>query len=369
MKDYDKNKQVDTVILDFSKAFDTVPHRVLLHKLGHYGVRGQAQKWIAAFLHNRKQQVMVNGAVSAVADVASGVPQGTVLGPLLFLCIINDLPSHVTSSVRLFADDCLLYRVIRSIADHIALQKDLDSLQKWAKTWGMKFNASKCYTLRVTRSKKPSQHFYQLMGLVLQEVEHNPYLGVMLQHNMKWSVHINRISGRANSTLAFLRRNLSRCPKQLKVTAYKSLVRAGLDYASVIWDPHTEKEIKQLETVQRRAARFVCSDYRRDSSVTNMLSELQWESLQQRRRTARLVLFHKVVGGEVQVPHSHILQTNTNRTRAGARGLYQNIAASTETYRQSFFPKTLKEWNLLPKEYTDATDIASFKQSIIALQH
>ena len=146
---YDQKKQVDLVILDFSKAFDTVPHRKLLHKLKNYGVRGNILRWISSFLMDRHQRVVVKGEVSSKCTVDSGVPQGTVLGPLLFLCHINDLPLSVSSQVGLFADDCLLYREINSHSDHIALQEDLKSLECWAKQWGMKFNATKCYMMSI----------------------------------------------------------------------------------------------------------------------------------------------------------------------------------------------------------------------------
>ena len=152
MKTFDLKLQTDLVILDFSKAFDTVPHKKLLHKLNSYGT---THKWIGQFLTARKQQVVIDGERSRSCSVDSGVPQGTVLGPLLFLCHINDLPSCVTSQVRLFADDCLLYRSIKSINDQIQLQQDLQSLEKWATTWGMKFNATKCYLMTINRSKNP----------------------------------------------------------------------------------------------------------------------------------------------------------------------------------------------------------------------
>ena len=128
-------------ILDFSKAFDTVPHNRILYKLKHYGIQGNILKWIDTLLKQRSQHVVVDGKHSSWTHVDSSVPQGTVLGPLLFLLQINDLPKSVSSHVRLFADDCLLYRTIKSVKDQIDFEKDLDELQKWADKWGMKFNA------------------------------------------------------------------------------------------------------------------------------------------------------------------------------------------------------------------------------------
>jgi ribonuclease P/MRP protein subunit RPP40 len=138
---YDKKLQVDTAILDFSKAFDTVPHNKLLYKLDNYGVSRQVLQWIKEFLTRRTQQVLVEGTQSTPVRVELGVPQGTVLGPILFLAHINDLPTCVQSSVRLFADDCLLYREIRTFQDHLDFQSDLKALEAWAKNWGVSFYA------------------------------------------------------------------------------------------------------------------------------------------------------------------------------------------------------------------------------------
>ena len=155
------------MILDFFKAFDTVPNRKLLHKLDHYGINGKVNTWIKGFLMERQQQVIVEGEFSDSCSVDSNVPQVTVLGPLLFLCHINDLPSWMKSTVRLLADDCLLYRLIKTIQDQIHLQKDLESLEKWASLCGMRFNASKCYIMSIHRSKKQLTYTYALDNHIL----------------------------------------------------------------------------------------------------------------------------------------------------------------------------------------------------------
>ena len=149
MSSYDKGKQVDVAILYFSKAFDTVPHDKLLHKLNQYGVRDHIHSWLTSFLTKRKKRVVLEGEKSSEVTVDSGVPQGTVLGPILFVCHINDLPDVVKSQVRLFADDCLLYRPINSQKDHDILQQDLKNLETWAENWRMRFNAKKCYILSI----------------------------------------------------------------------------------------------------------------------------------------------------------------------------------------------------------------------------
>ena len=145
-QNFESKTQTDVVVLDFSKAFDVVPHQRLLHKLDHYGIRGTTLNWIQNFLTNRTQKVVVDGSSSESARVRSGVPQGTVLGPLLFL-------TTVSLQVCLFADVCLLYRPIKCRADQEQLQRDLSALQDWADRWGMWFNPSNCSVLRVSRPK------------------------------------------------------------------------------------------------------------------------------------------------------------------------------------------------------------------------
>ena len=159
--------QIDIAVLDFSKAFDTVPHDGLLSKLKHYGIDKNIWQWISNFLKNRKQCVVVDGISSSPVDVDSGVPQGTVLGPILFLLHINDLPSIVSSKVRLFADDCLIYKQIKNNNDQIERQRDLNLLESWGAKWGMRFNPAKCNIMRVSRKRSPFLHSYTLSGQVL----------------------------------------------------------------------------------------------------------------------------------------------------------------------------------------------------------
>ena len=151
---HNKNgSQIDIAVLEFSKAFDTIPHDGLISKLKHYGIDEKIWLWIYNFIKNRKQSVVVDGKQSSLIDVVSGVPQGTVLGPLFFLLHINDLPSVVSSKVRLFADDCLIYRNIKNKEDQIALQKDLNLLENCGNTWGMRFNTAKCNIMRVSPTR------------------------------------------------------------------------------------------------------------------------------------------------------------------------------------------------------------------------
>lgn len=210
------NKQVDIVLLDFSKAFDKVPHTRLLHKLEHYGIRDNTLNWIGSFLHDRQQLVLLEGEKSSTATVDSGVPQGTVLGPLLFLIYINDLPDNIKSNVKLFADDCLLYREIHTESDTHKLQKDLDTLQTWEQTWQMKFNADKCFVIRAGTKRNTIDKNYTIHNQTLESVPHSKYLGVTISKDLAWKTHINNITNKANKTLGYIRRNLHGCTHKVK---------------------------------------------------------------------------------------------------------------------------------------------------------
>ena len=178
-KNIDNRGQTDLILLDFSKAFDKVPHKRLLYKINYYGVRNSTLWWIGDFLGGRTQQVLLEGVTSSTAPVQSGVPQGSVLGPLLFLLFINDLPDAVSegSAVRLFADDCALYRDIKSAADAIQLQEDLNNLQKWEADWLMEFHPKKCQVLNITNKRKVITHPYSIHGHTLDVVDSAKYLG------------------------------------------------------------------------------------------------------------------------------------------------------------------------------------------------
>ena len=232
----DRN-QTDLFILDFSKAFDKVAHERLLLKLEYYSIRGLVLAWIKAWLIGRTQQVALEGEVSEKSCMRCGVPQGTVLDPLCFL-FVNDIGNDITSNIKLFADDTLLYGLVHNSDDAISLQSDLDKLVEWAKLWQMAFNPSMCYVLRVCRTKCPFIHPYTMLGHTLQAVDHYPYSEFTLSDNLNWKPYILNTTNKANLALGFVKRNLHNCPQKVKDQAYKSLVRPRLEYGCTVWDPY-----------------------------------------------------------------------------------------------------------------------------------
>ena len=242
------------------------------------------------------------------------------------------------------------------------MQRDLDTLQEWGNTWGMRFNPSKCNIMRISRSREPITQFYSLGGQVLVEVHNSTYLGLNISNELEWSTHIADTTRKGNGTLGFLRRNLKFCPEKLKETAYLSLIRSVLEYGATIWDPHLAKDINSLEMVQRKAARFVKHDYRRTSSVTAMLAELGWKNLADRRRELRLALLYKVTNDLVAVPASSIGLTKPyTKTRANHKFKYRTLRANTNELKFSFVHRTIPEWNVLPAHIAEADSVTSFK--------
>lgn len=174
------------------------------------------------------------------------MPQGSVLGPLLFLIYINDLPCNISSSIRLFADDCVVYRTINSEEDHVHLQKDLDLINQWCDRWQMTLNTSKCCVLSFTRRKSVFNFSYSICSAVIPRSSTYKYLGVHLCTNLAWCTHIDKICAKANRTLGFLRRNLHHSPSTIRQQAYQTFVRPQLEYASSIWSPHQQYLIDKL---------------------------------------------------------------------------------------------------------------------------
>ena len=208
-----------------------------------------------------------------------------MVGPLLFLLFINDLPEYVSSqtTVRLFADDYIMYRKVKTEEDTEQLQRDLDALQVWEADWLMHFHPQKCQVMHVTNKRNVFKSLtpYCIHGIPLEVTEKAKFFGVNL--NLKWNHHVDITTKSANSASSFLQRNIRDCPLKTKVLCYKTLVLPLLEYAAVVWDPFTQKNIIKLEMVQRRYARFALGDFRRTSSVADMLKKLQWTTLQERR--------------------------------------------------------------------------------------
>lgn len=280
---------------------------------------------------------------SPAVHVSSGVPQGTVLGPLMFLLYINDIGDNCNSAIRLFADDTILYSIIESTLDAGQLQLDLSTIEQWAKKWLMQFNPNKCFVMRVTRKSHPIIFDYKLMGHTLESASHYPYLGVELSSSLDWSHHIDMKTNKANRTLGFLKRNLGKCPESIKELSYKSLVRPHLEYASTVWDPWKDKHVNQIEAVQRSSHFVKICRERKPGTVSNLLNDLDWPPLQKRRKSARLTMFYKILHGEVLMELPNYIKRKNRQLRSYHKDKFIEIKRNTETYKNSFYCRTIKD--------------------------
>lgn len=362
-KSLNNREQTDSILLDFSKAFDKVCHRKLLLKLEHYGIRGALLTWIQDFLSNRSQCVAVRGTLSRRIAVTSGVPQGSVLGPLLFLVYINDMPLHVDSSIALFADDAYLYKVIKCLKDTEELQQDLDKLVLWEKNWSMQFHPDKCYVLRVTNKRKIVENTYKIHNQELKVVEKAKYLGVTISRNLSWKHHVSNIVAKANSTRIFLQRNLSMTDSETRLVCYKTYVRPICEYASSVWDsPGVQSLASQLESVQRKSLRWIYNKWDTESSPTALRKSANIDTLEKRRTINRLKIFHNLHYGLKYVDKSIL------PTRQRCKNIkFQQMLGSIKSYTMSFFPCVVKLWNSLPNHVTSIEDCNLFTNEISVL--
>ena len=226
-----------------------------------------------------------------------------MLGPLCFLIFVNYLGNDITSNIKLFADDILLYGLVPNSDDGISLQSDLDKLVEWAKLWQM-HDFQPIEVLRSTRfrTKYPFLHPCTMLGHTLQAVDHYPYLGVSLSEDLNWRPHILNITNKANSTLRFVKRNLHYCSQKVKDQARKSLVRPMLEYGCTVWDPYRAYQKSWLEQVQRRATRFVTRTYTKEEGcVTKAIKQINRPTLEKRRQVSRLTLMYKCVTNQAAI--------------------------------------------------------------------
>jgi ribonuclease P/MRP protein subunit RPP40 len=283
------------------------------------------------------------------------------LGPLLFLIYINDLPDKIKSQCRLFADDSLLYRKIITENDHIELQNDLNEVMEWCNKWNMKLNLEKCEYMQVSSKRCPTKHQYSLSNGTLKKVSDYKYLGLNIADSLNWNKHINSVISKGNKILYVTKLALSRSSRAVKEAAYKSIVRPCLEYSSSVWDPFHQGQINSVEMVQRKAARFCLNRYKKIDSVSDMLKELNWDPLSTRRKASRLAVFSRVYKNEecLQDLNFYIKRAPCERLRHVHPHRVQYINCHKEIGHYSFLPRSIREWNVLPKQLLTQDSIES----------
>lgn len=363
----DKQSQIDIIFLDFEKAFDRVSHRKLLIKLKPILKNDSLLAWIEAYLSCRHQCVMVGGINSPSAPVQSGIPQGSILGPLFFLVFINDIIRDIPVKIRLFADDCVLYQEVNACSDQILLNNSLSKIQDWCAKWQMNINPKKTVAMTITRSRDPLKFQYNLGNHSLSFVSQYKYLGLVITSDLRWNEHISYIEKKAFSKLGYLRRALAKATRDTKLLAYKTYVIPILEYASAVWDPHTQANIDKLESVQRKAVRFIFNAYRRDTSPSALLESAKLETLESRRYHERMKLFYLIYNDKLAIQKSSYIEPILRReTRSSHPKRVTEHLCHTNIYRYSFFPRTINEWNNLSPEVLESVDLKSFLRALPA---
>ena len=264
----DSGKQIDVAYLDLSKAFDKVSRKRLIHRLRDFGFRGSILKWFKSYLEDRRQQTTILGATSSPSPVTSGVPQGSILGPVLFLIYGNDLSSSVTnSSVATFADDTKLFKEVASNEDATAMQNDLNNFNSSSGEIGLKLNNSKCKVLRITRKYHQVEYPYNLEDKLLETPNYELDLGVWISNNLTWRKQVTEQAAKANCMLGYIKRS-TRTIKNSSVrrTLYLAFVRSKIGYATQVWQ--TVELIARLERVQRRATKYILDLHFLPTTVT-----------------------------------------------------------------------------------------------------
>lgn len=350
---------IDVIYLDFSKAFDTVPHQRLITKLKSYGIDGNILNWIADFLSNRSQRVRVNQSHSDFKPVTSGIPQGSILGPLLFIIFINDLPEGLSSLCEIFADDTKLFN---SHKKSKIMQQDLLTLTKWSNVWQINFNISKCSVLHI--GVKNEKHKYYLDKDMLKELkttEHEKDVGVIFSPNLKFDEHINTIINKANQLIGLIKRSFTHIDQNFLIKLYKSIVRPHLEYANVIWHPMYKRQLKLIEKVQRRFTKIIPNF--KDLTYNERLKRLRLPSIKYRQIRADLIQTYKIIHRIDNLTCSDFFNFSNNQTRNSKLKLFKEQA--TTNVRRNFLTNRVNNyWNSLSELTRDASNINEFKNGI-----
>lgn len=362
----DQGGTVDAVYLDFAKAFDTVPHQRLLVKLAGYGINGHILEWIRHFLTGRKQRVGVAGTFSEWAEVDSGVPQGSVLGPVLFVCYINDMPDNIASFIYMYADDTKIFRRADSDRDRQALQRDIDELARWAEKWQLRFNVEKCKIMHLGGARNGQQK-YEMVRLdngarmELQGTAEERDLGVWMSNTGKPSSHVAHVVSKANQLLGLIRRTFTYMDCSLMKQLFTSIIRPHLEYANVVWHPYLKKEIEMVEAVQHRATRMVPGMAK--LSYEERLRKMDLPTLVYRRNRGDAIEAFKYLKGSYRVDCSEMLPLHetAGMTTRGHRMKLQKKECRTQLRANFFGNRIVNLWNSLPEYVVEAPSVNCFK--------
>ena len=356
---YDKSRAIDILYLDFKKAFDKVPHKRLMAKVRGYGIIDEVGDWIEDWLTGRKQRVVINGSSSTWRDVTSGVPQGSVLGPILFIIYINDLDLGLISKISKFADDTKVGINANNETAVKQLQEDLNRIGEWSQKWQMPFNLDKCKVMHVGQRNENAK--YELLGKQLEVCNEEKDLGVIITNDLKPSKQCIEAEKKAQKILGYIKRQFTTRKKETILTLYNALVRPHLEYAVQFWSPSLRKDIERLEKVQARATKLIPSI--RHMSYERRLKQLNLYSLEKRRIRGQLIETFKILKGIENIDHRKLFTLSTNQTRSN--GWKLDLKRFNTSQCGDFFTyKIASYWNKLPTDVVNSANINQFKMRL-----
>ena len=353
----DDGSPVDVIYLDFQKAFDKVPHQRLITKLKSHGMENSIINWIEQWLTDRRQRVVIDGEVSSWKSVLSGVPQGSVLGPILFLVYINDLEEGVTGKILKFADDTKLFTKTKEIGDKQNVQDAIDKLVKWSEKWQMLFNFGKCKCLHI--GPVNASMIYEMGGTILSITVKEKDLGVTMNANMKVSEQYRIVASKGNQVLGMIRRNITYNDKSLIVPLYKTIVRPHLEYCIQAWSPNLRKDIDMLEKIQRRETKLIPG--LRDLRYEERLKECGLTTLETRRLRGDQIEVFKILNGYENIDSNIFFEIKEGKITRGHDYTLVKKQSRLDVRKYSFSQRTISVWNKLSTDCVHASSVNMFK--------
>lgn len=360
----DRGLPVDVAYLDFKKAFDSVPHRRLLKKISAYGIKGRLLAWIEDFLTGRQQRVRIDEVHSRWSNIISGVPQGSVLGPLLFLNFINDLPDSIVSCIKLFADDTKVYTAISDCTKINEMSDDLQRLMDWSDKWQLGFNTRKCVMMHLGKHNPASIYQVQSNGVTstLRSSTEERDLGVIIDPQLTFSNHIDQITNKANRQLGMIRRTLVIRDARSLLSIYKATVRPILEYASPVWSPWKRKDIDSIEHIQRRFTKLVAGTD--GLTYEQRLVKLDLPTLAFRRHREQLIQVYKLLNNHYDTDHSKFLHRQEFAATRGHSAKLQIVRPRLAGRANFFSVRIIQDWNSLPESVIASSTVNQFKNQL-----
>ena len=382
---------VDAVYFDFAKAFDTVSHDLILNKLKmQYKIDGSLLKILVNYLQGRKQRVVLDNVTSETISVLSGIPQGSILGPLLFVLFINDIYASINKNTNIcqYADDTKMWRNINSEYDCKMLQNDINTLYNWSLNNKMRFNPSKCKVLQIcnneplcTRVLPLAKYFYYINNEIIDFSDSERDLGIWVNSKFKWDQHQQTVLNKAHQMLGIAKRTCYFITDPNKRRSlYLSLVRSQFEHCSIIWRPNTETEISAFEKLQRKAIKWIYNEPFQHYDTEKYLlrcSQINMIPMQAFFDINDLVFFHKIINNKIPFPLPEYLHHYSGQGRLrqsnldslsyiSTFALNSTTSSSRSPFYKNFFHKVIHTWNNLPLTIRNIPETVQFKHKVIS---